>query len=214
MSSRLCATAWSCFNILSPTAIAFPFLALARSHHLTGRPGSLTEHFSASESPFLLLFHPNLPSIFSPSLSLSLTSSSQSLSVVFFEASNVTLSLSLSLSGDPVKRVYISRTLSLRAKESLFNRLSTGRDRIPRRVSCELVLSTPSSLLILHCTISMVAHSYRLILWDLFNRHFVKVHFRSIQSYLGTAYWYSRASSLYNSLSFPFSCLYLCWEIT
>lgn len=47
------------FNILSPTAMAFPFLVLARFHHLTGRPGPLTENFSTSGSLLVpLFFHP------------------------------------------------------------------------------------------------------------------------------------------------------------
>lgn len=76
--------------------MAFPFLALARSHHLTGRPGPLTENFSASGSSLSLSLSVSLlipvPS-FSPSLSLflflavSVRARNREQVAVFFESS-------------------------------------------------------------------------------------------------------------------------------
>lgn len=91
------------FNILSPTA--FPFLVLARSHHLIGHQGPLTENFSDNGSSSM-----SLSSSLFPFFSLLLVASVHAHVILrdfsaFFESSSY-----YPLSH---KKVYISRTLLL-----------------------------------------------------------------------------------------------------
>lgn len=158
--------------------MAFPFLVLARFHHLTGRPGPLTENFSTSGSLlFLLSFIPYLSTLFSRFF-LRLTRARPRIAVSF-ESFFATLR--------PVRR-FIFQGLSLRADESLFNRLSNGPDCIPSVAFGTLLVSL------------RLAIPYRILLRYILER-IVKGRFSPIQP---TRYVILLRRRFLSLFSFPF----------